>query len=657
MGLGIDVKQRKRYPGLVPFTVEQQDIFHGRYEDIERLYNSILIEKLTVLFGKSGYGKSSLLNAGIIPKLNEESNKGKRKYLPILIRLNIYEGNTWIDKFINQIQNANLYLGKEKRGLLMPFHDRDFLPKTLWGELKRRQTDTNYTFVLIFDQFEEFFGYPIKDQKEFKSQLADLLYSDIPDFLEKETDMIPSQFKDIGFLYRNIDVRVLFSLRADRISFLDFFKDKVPTILHKRYELKGLNKEQAEKAIINPANAAGKFSVGKFSYTSRSIEIILNELSNSANKESNDIVESFHLQMICQSIESIVEKHRIKEVRPEDLPDMANIYNTYYNDQINKLPPELQSIAKQIIEEELIDEKDFRRISIDGISLLRKENASQALLNSLEDLFLIRREPNSVGSFGYEISHDVLIHAIMESREKRLLFEKEQKLKEAKDKAKEQEKKLKEERELREQLQLALNEAKVAKQIAEQERKKAEQQTELANLAKIEAERQKKLADNDREDAERQAVLANKAKFDAERERIKAEEQSLKANEAKSEAEKQKKYAKKNAKWGFAIAGIAIILGSVALWFYFDAKQQKEKAIKAEKIAVNNLLQVINEYLLNADTFQASRDINEAKMALDSARSITERYLKEINKNKYDSLIREIKKKEAKIALYSRLRS
>ena len=60
---------RTRYPGIRPFERKDQAIFFGRDTDIEHLSRIISLEKFVVLNGKSGLGKSSLLNAGVIPEL------------------------------------------------------------------------------------------------------------------------------------------------------------------------------------------------------------------------------------------------------------------------------------------------------------------------------------------------------------------------------------------------------------------------------------------------------------------------------------------------------------------------------------------------------------------------------------------------------------
>ena len=58
-----------RYPGAKPFETSQQNIFFGREKDVEVLCRKLRQEPLTVLYSKSGMGKSSLLNAGVVPAM------------------------------------------------------------------------------------------------------------------------------------------------------------------------------------------------------------------------------------------------------------------------------------------------------------------------------------------------------------------------------------------------------------------------------------------------------------------------------------------------------------------------------------------------------------------------------------------------------------
>ena len=72
---------QSRYPGAKPFETDQQHIFYGRDDDTLRLHRLIKIEPLVVLYAKSGLGKSSLLNAGIIPAVLQEA-----EYEPLSVR-------------------------------------------------------------------------------------------------------------------------------------------------------------------------------------------------------------------------------------------------------------------------------------------------------------------------------------------------------------------------------------------------------------------------------------------------------------------------------------------------------------------------------------------------------------------------------------------
>ena len=69
------IVSKNRYPGPKPFRTDEKDIFFGRDTDIAEFYKYIFLHQSVVLFGKSGYGKSSLINAGIIPLLAEKNKQ------------------------------------------------------------------------------------------------------------------------------------------------------------------------------------------------------------------------------------------------------------------------------------------------------------------------------------------------------------------------------------------------------------------------------------------------------------------------------------------------------------------------------------------------------------------------------------------------------
>src|SRR5262245_65450343 len=72
--------------GLAPFTESDSEFFAGRGDEIDELLRLVRRDTLTLLYGVSGLGKTSLLQAGLFPALRTED------CLPVPIRLDYREG-------------------------------------------------------------------------------------------------------------------------------------------------------------------------------------------------------------------------------------------------------------------------------------------------------------------------------------------------------------------------------------------------------------------------------------------------------------------------------------------------------------------------------------------------------------------------------------
>src|SRR3954470_4977718 len=69
------------YPGLKSFAEADREFFHGREPEELELLRMVKRMVLTICFGASGLGKTSLLNAGLFPRLRKEL------FFPISVRL------------------------------------------------------------------------------------------------------------------------------------------------------------------------------------------------------------------------------------------------------------------------------------------------------------------------------------------------------------------------------------------------------------------------------------------------------------------------------------------------------------------------------------------------------------------------------------------
>ena len=95
---------KRRYPGVSPFTSDQKNIFFGRDNDIKKLQKLLSLRKQVLLYSKSGIGKTSLLNAGVLPKF-------EKKFTIIKIRFFAYndeKSESPIAKTVNAIKASNI---------------------------------------------------------------------------------------------------------------------------------------------------------------------------------------------------------------------------------------------------------------------------------------------------------------------------------------------------------------------------------------------------------------------------------------------------------------------------------------------------------------------------------------------------------------------
>jgi len=422
-----------RYPGSRPFTEYDKNLFFGRDEDIDELRKFVNVEKLVVLYARSGLGKSSAINAGLMPIIEKENI-----HIPINYRFKNYQSHsadtTPLDLFKQITKDFFENYQKENTSLF----EKDFFSKinneniSLWQYFKTLHyvQEDRKRILLIFDQFEELFTYPDEKVHEFAEALADLISNVIPRTFKRaftkklylEPELLDEE--ELNVIDDPIEIKILLSIRSDKLNLLNRLNVEIPNILRNCYELHPLNKEQATTAIIRPGRKKGNFISPPFYYSPEALDIILNYLTQEGKK--NDDIEPFQLQILCQHVEeNIVIAEDDDFIEPEDLGDLKNIYQSYYDYQISRLPSEEeQNSARLLIEEGLIFEEEERRITLYEGQIYSKYGVDKKLLDKLVDAHLLRSEPSSQGGYNYELTHDSLVAPILKAKEYRTAMEK-----------------------------------------------------------------------------------------------------------------------------------------------------------------------------------------------------------------------------------------
>jgi len=454
MVLETNTQTNYRYPGIRPFYDNDIDrrLFFGRDTEKESLLHKILADNLVVLYARSGLGKTSLLNAGLSQALRD------RGFIPLKVRFN-YPGldpAQWIYAGIKEIatqESIEIETG-EKATLWQYFKTTYF-----WSGSNKMLTP-----VLILDQFEEFFTlYSPEDRKGFIRQVADVVNDKIPaSLLESFQPGEPLPYGD-----NPANVKIIISIREDYIGQLDEMSSEIPDILHHRFRLLPLSREQARQAIIKPSQVRDEvIGAASFAFAAEAVDAMLDFLCKRLERGESimtDEVESFQLQLLCRHIEDRVrggfriifnEKYEsIDEPANDEIEDfrirsisrfmmgkkregtinidekvvidrdnlgeetgMQWVMERFYDEQLEKLGPPKKKRVRKLCEKGLISISN-RRLSIEEEEIIRRFKVSRTLLHELVNLRLLRSEPR-VGSIYYELSHDTLVAPIRKYQSK-----------------------------------------------------------------------------------------------------------------------------------------------------------------------------------------------------------------------------------------------
>ncbi|MEO5997041.1 MAG: hypothetical protein ABIN89_09880 [Chitinophagaceae bacterium] len=509
------VNAENPWPGLLSYREADQDFFYGRENESAELLRLVMREPLTVFFGLSGLGKSSLLQAGLFPRLRLQNA------LPIYIRLDFSEEKLG---FSQQVMRA-IASGTPAVAVQTPLMEKE---ETLWEYFHRRNADfwseRNRLLlpVLVFDQFEEIFtlGRLNADQaiasELFLSELGDLIEGRPPTALKDHLDRHPNDAR--RFSFNRHYYKVLLSIREDFLPELEALREQMPSVIHNRMRLHRMNGIVALEVVAH-AQALIEPQVAE-----KVVRFVAAERSNLPLKKLE--LEPALLSVVCRELNHKRQQRNEPRITGDLLEgSQKEIMSEFYDRSISDLPQEVRAF----VEEKLLTVSGYR----DSIAL---ENAfdtpgvTTAAINLLMDRRLIRREERG-GMQRLELTHDLLTEVISASRNRRRLLEAEQRF-EKEILEKERQQRLEERaRSARKFVWLSLaltilffltlyafygqwQQSKIVlmqRDLAKQETQRAEIQSERADRERQLANEAAKRAEEQRELAERERKLANEA--------------------------------------------------------------------------------------------------------------------------------------------------
>ena len=406
---------RNPYVGPRPFEPEDKELFFGRDREISDVLSLIIAHRVLLLYAPSGAGKTSLINAGLIPRLEGDGFE----VLPLArVRVEIPED-------IPPGRISNLYVFNT---LMSWAEDGDALERlaemSLADFLKRREHPTaadGLPRVVIFDQFEEvfaFYAHRWEDREGFFRQVAEAL---------KEDELL----------------RVVLVIREDYIAELDPYAHLLPDQLRTRYRLERLSNEAAIAAVRRPlakARPQRQFDEGVAEKLVKNLmEVRVETAPGKIERVSGQFVEPVQLQVVCDALwrdlpPDVVD---ITKEHLRDFGDVTEALSRFYEWSLRAARDvgAREEDLRSLFEHTLITPAATRGTVFRGekrtgaipkaalgvldrllvrLRLKRIGGIPNEAVDVLDGRHLIREESRA-GAHWYELTHDRLIEPIQES--------------------------------------------------------------------------------------------------------------------------------------------------------------------------------------------------------------------------------------------------
>lgn len=296
--------------GLLPF--EDGDPLPGRGRDVQDLYTLVANStfRFGVVWGESGCGKTSMLRAGLVPRLRESGN------LPVYVPK---PGSDPMDAIRSVLIRMIPDLTEDRESTL--------------NQLLTTFTKKDARVVIILDQFEEFF----LSNRTAKSRTAFIKW------LQNETQRSGNP------------VAVLVAIRADFFAQLQNFAPHIPepTSIRTSYQLQNFDTEQAKQIFSEAAQADG------IAFEPDLIHAIIDELA----------VEEFVRPAELQVVGSRLKRRNITTLNKYGaLGGARGILSSYIHDEIKQSSNEhVARLILRLMCAEVSETKALSDLSLDEI--------------------------------------------------------------------------------------------------------------------------------------------------------------------------------------------------------------------------------------------------------------------------------------------------
>jgi len=377
------------YPG--PRAFQRDESLYGRDREVMELLDLLIAERIVLLYSPSGAGKTSLIQAALVPKLEEEGFR----VLPIMRASLEPPPGAGLPATANRYV-VSLLLSLEEA---LPREQQIPLPElvglTLGDYLDRRGAAAAGTdsIVLILDQFEEILTVDPTD-REAKAQF----------------------FAQVGAALRDRRRWALFAMREEFVAGLDPYLAALPTRLSTTYRLELLGVAEAKEAMQGPARAAGvQFTAAAANRLAGDLAVVrIQQPDGSTANVTGDYVEPVQLQVVCRRLWDRLPPGDA-EIGVDDVESVGDVdaaLRGYYADEVAAVAAQTGVAERAIrdwVDRQLITDQGIRGQVLEGKE--QSQGLATRAIRPLVDAHLLRAEKRR-GATWFELAHDRLIEPV-----------------------------------------------------------------------------------------------------------------------------------------------------------------------------------------------------------------------------------------------------
>jgi WD40 repeat protein len=388
-------------PFVGPRSFQTGEHLYGRARESVELVDLIIAERIVLLYSPSGAGKSSLINAVVVPQMKKEEFM-----LPPVLRINMEppadcknlpEFNRYTYSMLRSLEDSlpaeKQYAAGQLAAMTLEQYMADYRKRAA-GSLENY--DEKGSMLLIIDQFEEILRLNISDQaakQAFFAQLGELLRHDRA-------------------------LWALIAIREDYLAALQPYVRPVPNRLSVTYRLDFLDAASAIDAIQGPSRDSGvEFQDAAARLLVENLRSIrVQQADGSTVEEAGPYVEPVQLQVVCNRLWEKAATRGVVTV--DDVKDAGNIddaLSEYYSEHVTEAVAASGVSERQI--REWFDRKLITPSAIRGQVLMEPENSgglSNKAIKFLQEAYLVRAEKRG-NAVWFELAHDRLTRPIRQN--------------------------------------------------------------------------------------------------------------------------------------------------------------------------------------------------------------------------------------------------